>query len=147
MAEQAVSAYTPVETPIPPAPNSSFFSDAQWKTLFALADAIVPSIRTAATAKSSTDKVISIAEWDDAVSKLSSLITGHDSVAIATRYLEEDVSSNPTFRAYVERIIGNHEGKAGFGLILNALKYVIGDAGNADMTPPTDLDAALELDH
>lgn len=125
MAEQSVSTYAPLETPVPPGPNASFFSDAQWKTLFALADAIVPSIRTAATAKSSTDKVISIAEWDDAVSKVSSLIQGPDSAKIAAQYLEEDASSNPGFRAYVQRVLGDYvhdEGRAGLGLVMNALK-------------------------
>jgi hypothetical protein len=40
--------------------------------------------------------------------------------------LEEDVSSNPLFCAYVERIMGHYvheEGKSGFGMIMNALKY------------------------
>ncbi|KAJ5167548.1 uncharacterized protein N7482_006329 [Penicillium canariense] len=119
-----ITSYTPLEVPLPPAPDLSFFTDAQWKTLFALTDAIVPSIRTAATVNSSTDKVISTAEWDSAVTKLSSLIPGPDAAKIATVYLEEDVSSNPVFRACVGRIFGDYvheEGRSGFGLIMNAL--------------------------
>lgn len=117
--------YTPLEVPLPPGPDASFFSEAQWKTLFALADTIIPSIRTPATARSSADKVISTAEWDEAVTKLSSLITGPDADKLAIAYLEEDASANPIFRACVHRVIGHYvheEGKAGFGLIMNALK-------------------------
>lgn len=126
MTDLVTSEYTPLEVPLPPGPDTSFFSEAQWTTLFALADAIVPSIRTAATVRSSTDRVISIAEWDSAVTKLSSLIPGPDPAKLAAVYLEEDASSNPVFRVYVERILGHYvheEGKSGFGLIMNALKY------------------------
>lgn len=124
--EKTTSTYIPLDVPLPPFPNLSFFSEAQWRTLFALCDAVVPSIRTAATVKSSSHKVISIGEWDAALSKLTSLIPGPDAAHIATRYLEEDASSNPVFRSYVGRILGDYvheDGKAGFGLIMNALKY------------------------
>lgn len=126
MTDLVESSYTPLEVPLPPGPDASFFTETQWKTLFALADTIIPSIRTAATVRSSTDKVISMAEWDSAVAKLSSLIPSTDAAKVAAIYLEEDVSSNPVFRACVERIMGHyvHEaGKNGFGLIMNALKY------------------------
>lgn len=123
MSDQSLSAYTPLEVSLPPAPEAGFFSQAQWNTLFALADAIVPSIR--ASTGSSSDKVISTQEWDDAIKKLTKYLPGPDATKLATQYLEENVSSNPAFRTYVQRIMGAHvpeEGKSGFGLILNALK-------------------------
>lgn len=118
--------YTPLEVSLPPSPDASFFSESQWKILFAICDAIVPSIRTAATVESSADKVISTGEWDAAISKLTSLIPGPDAAKVAAQYLEEDVSSNPAFRAAVERTLGayvHEEGRSGFGLIMTALKY------------------------
>lgn len=124
MSDQSMATYTPQEVSIPPTPDASFFTEAQWTTLFALADAVVPSIR--ASTGSSSDKVISTKEWDAAIATLTSQITAPDATKLATRYLEEDVSSNPAFKAYVYRIMGDHvpdEGRAGFGLILNALKY------------------------
>lgn len=126
MAIQDMASYTPLEVSLPPSPDTSFWSKAQWKALFALCDAIVPSIRTATTVQSSKDKVISTGEWDAAVSKLTSLIPGPDAAKVAAQYLEEDVSSNPAFRSYVERVLGDNvhqEGKNGFGLVMNALKY------------------------
>ncbi|KAJ5925342.1 hypothetical protein N7454_007981 [Penicillium verhagenii] len=110
---------------LPPAPDASFWSELQWKTLFAISDAIIPSVRTAP--QSANDKVISKAEYDAAVSKLTSVITGPDARDLAIQYLEEDVSSNPVFRAIVERTVGHYihdEGRNGLGLILNALNGV-----------------------
>ncbi|KAJ5114266.1 hypothetical protein NUU61_000025 [Penicillium alfredii] len=125
MAIQAMSNYTPLEVPLPPAPSAQFFSELQWKTLYALADAIIPSIRAPDSAKR-TDKVISAGEWDAAVTKLSATIPSPEATKIATEYLEEDASSNPAFRACVERVLGDYvhaEGKNGFSMILTALKY------------------------
>ncbi|KAJ6148783.1 hypothetical protein N7497_010765 [Penicillium chrysogenum] len=109
MPTHAVSTYTPRDVPLPPAPSATYFSELQWKTLYALADALVPSIHTAATAKSSNDRVISDAEWNSAVSSLSTVISGPDAVNIATQYLHENVSSNPQFRAIVERLLGDYD--------------------------------------
>ncbi|KAJ5525912.1 hypothetical protein N7494_012562 [Penicillium frequentans] len=137
MSDQAMSDYTdyvPLEVPIPQAPDTSFWSELQWKTLFALCDALVPSIRTAP--QSPNDKVISNAEYDAAVNKLTSLIPGPDAKQLAIQYLEEDLSSNPVFRAIVERTVGNthNEGRNGLGFILNALNT---RAGSLIMTGST----------
>jgi hypothetical protein len=127
MAGQAGSAYKPVEVPLPPAPAASFFTEQQWKTLYALADAIIPSIRNVTTSRGSKDIVISQDRWNTAISKLTATIPSPDAAKIAAQYLEEDVSSNPAFRACIERMFGDfvHEKeRTGFGLILNALKYL-----------------------
>lgn len=127
MVDQAASSSTPVEVPLPPIASTQYFSEDQWKILFALADAIIPSIRTPATSKSPSDKVVTTSEWDAAVSRLTAIIPGPDAANLATQYLEEDASSNPAFRAGVERIFGEYvhdEGRSGFSLILSVLKYV-----------------------
>jgi hypothetical protein len=127
MADQAVSIYTPLEVPLPPAPATSYFTEQQWKTLYALADAIIPSIRTVSTYRGSNDTVVSQAQWNIAVSKLTATIPSPEAVKIAAQYLEEDASSNLAFRACIERIFGDFvhdEGRSSFGLILNALKYL-----------------------
>ncbi|KAJ5509915.1 Alcohol dehydrogenase long-chain fatty [Penicillium expansum] len=139
MPTYTMSTYTPKDVPIPPAPSATYFSELQWKTLYALADAVVPSIHTAATAKSSNDRVISDAEWNSAVSSLSTIISGPDAVTTATQYLQENVSSNPQFRAIVERLMGDHvhdEGRNGFGLIMNALNTRTGSLIMTGSTTP-----------
>ncbi|KAJ5247705.1 hypothetical protein N7468_002688 [Penicillium chermesinum] len=137
MSDQSLSTYTPLEVPVPPVPDAGFFSETQWTILFALADAIVPSIR--ASTGSSSDKVISTKEWDAAIAKLTANIPGPDATKLATRYLEEDASSNPAFRAYVQRIIGDHvhdEARFGFGLILNTLNTRAGSLLLTGSTTP-----------
>ncbi|OQE20134.1 hypothetical protein PENFLA_c017G06999 [Penicillium flavigenum] len=139
MPTHAVSTYTPRDVPLPPAPSATYFSELQWKTLYALADALVPSIHTAATAKSSNDRVISDAEWNSAVSSLSTVISGPDAVNIATQYLHENVSSNPQFRAVAERLLGDYvhdEGRNGFGFILTALNTRAGSLIITGSTTP-----------
>ncbi|KAJ5623795.1 hypothetical protein N7510_000104 [Penicillium lagena] len=129
MVEQAVATYVPQQVPLPPVPATSYFSETQWEILFSLADAIIPSICTPFTSRSSNDRVISQAEWDVAVSKLKATIAGPDAANIAFQYLKEDASSNPAFRTCIERIFGNfvhEEGRSGFGLILNALNTYAG---------------------
>ncbi|KAJ5671323.1 hypothetical protein N7507_000450 [Penicillium longicatenatum] len=127
--------YVPQEVPIPQAPDTSFWSELQWKTLFAICDAMVPSIRTAP--QSPNDKVVSNAEYDAALDKLTSLIPGPDAKQLAVQYLEEDLSTNPVFRAIVERTVGHYihdEGRNGLGFILNALNT---RAGSLIMTGST----------
>lgn len=119
-----VSSYAPQEVLLPPGPSAKYFSELQWKTLFALADAIIPSIHTTATSNSSSGRIISGAEYKSAVTSLTRLISGPDADAIANKYLQENVSSNPILRSIVERIFGHYvhnKGRNGFGLIMNAL--------------------------
>ncbi|KAJ5708692.1 hypothetical protein N7488_008493 [Penicillium malachiteum] len=132
-----MSTYIPKEVPLPPVPDSSFWSEDQWKILFAIADAIVPSVKTAP--QSPNSKVISAAEYDAVHSQLSSIIPGPDSKDLATKFLEEEASTNPVFRAVVQRIIGvgvHEEGKNGLGLILNALNTRAGSLILTGSTTP-----------
>ncbi|KAJ5820442.1 hypothetical protein N7474_006033 [Penicillium riverlandense] len=139
MADQAVSTYTPLEVPVPPVPAPSYFSEQQWTTFYALADAIIPSIRGSSVSNTSNDRIISQDEWDAAVSKLTATIPGPDAAKLAAQYLTEDASSNPAFRTCVERIFGdfvNEEGKRGIGLILRALNTCAGSLILTGSTTP-----------
>ena len=121
-----MGSYAPRAAPVPPVPTDQVFSDLQWKTLLSLADTVIPAIRTSQEAKPS-DKVISAANLDVAVSALASSIRSPDSVQIATKYLEESASANPLFREALQRLFAayvHQEGRNGLGFILNALKYV-----------------------
>ncbi|CAG8121578.1 unnamed protein product [Penicillium olsonii] len=134
-----VSSYTPQEVPLPPAKPSTFFTELQWKSFFALADAVVPAINTSATSRSSKNLVVSDAEYNSAVVGLTNLISGPDANSIATRYLQEDASSNPLFRSTAERILSDHvhdEGRNGVGLILNALNTRAGSLILTGSTTP-----------
>lgn len=108
----------------PPLPDTQLFSELQWKTLLSLADTMIPSVRSSGNANST--KVVPAPQFDSAVSKLASDIPGPDSAQKATRYLEENASSNPAFRDNIQRLFGtfvHQEGRKGLSLVLNALKY------------------------
>lgn len=121
-----MDSYIPLVVPTPPVPDTQVFTELQWKTLLSLADTVIPSIRTEATARPS-DKVVPASQLNAAVSTLASSIPGPDSVQVATKYLEENASSNPQFRTVIQRLFSVYvpqEGRNGMSLVLNALKYV-----------------------
>lgn len=121
-----MDSYVPLDVPTPPVPDAQVFTELQWKTLLSLADTVIPSIRTEATARPS-DKVVTASQLNAAISTLASSIPGPDSVQTATKYLEENASSNPQFRLTIQRLFSVYvpeEGKKGLSFILNALKYV-----------------------
>lgn len=124
MPEQAMNSYVPEEVPLPPAPEKEVFTELQWTTLMSLADTFIPSIRTAENARPS-DKVVSASQLKAAISMVASGIRDPDAVQIATRYLDENASSNPAYRALLHRLFSvfvHEEGRNGLAFILNALK-------------------------
>ncbi|KAE8410218.1 hypothetical protein BDV36DRAFT_278520 [Aspergillus pseudocaelatus] len=138
MTEQAV-AYTPLEVPIPPVPTREIFSELQWATLMSIADTVIPSIRGPNAAKSFTAKVIPQAQFDASLSSLTANISGSDATALATRYLEENASSNPHFRPGLQRLISEYvheEGRNGLGFILNTLNSKAGSLILTGSTTP-----------
>lgn len=125
MTEQAVS-YAPLDVLLPPISTETIFSDLQWKTLLALADTVIPSIRSHGSR--STDKIVRSSDLERAVSTLAASIPGPDATQIAQRYLEERPSDNPQFKAAIQRLFSKfvpEEGKSGISLVLNALKYAL----------------------
>lgn len=129
--------YVPLDVPTPPIPDTQVFSELQWKTLLALADTVIPSIRTSASCPST--KVIPASQFNVAVSTLASNIRDPDAVQIATRYLEESASSNPGFRDAVQRLFSSfvhQEGRNGLSLVLNALNTRAGSLLITGSTTP-----------
>jgi hypothetical protein len=85
---------SPKAAALPPLPAEDPLTAAQWKTLLAIADAIVPAVRPA------KDN-----EYSTAISKLQSLTPDADE-AVAKAYLHENATSNPAFREGLHRVIG-----------------------------------------
>lgn len=115
MAEQAVTAYVPLDVPLPPIPEGQVFSDLQWRTLLSLADTVIPSIRSTSLPKSVSTKVVPESTFKDAVSTLASHIHDPDATQIAEQYLEENASANPQFVEGLRRFspsISMKKGKA-----------------------------------
>lgn len=127
MSEQAVQQYIPLDVPLPPVSNKTVFSDEQWKVFMALADTVIPSIRSRGQSNSITDKIVPASDLERAVSALTASIPGPDATQLARQYLEERPSENPKFKIGVQRLFSEfvpEEGVKGLSLILNALTYV-----------------------
>ncbi|KAK2873675.1 hypothetical protein FQN49_002172 [Arthroderma sp. PD_2] len=114
-------------SPLPPAPCAEdIFSDAQWQTLLAIADTVIPSISCSDSAKSSHCHLISRSEFDVLASTLRPETVEDEDEArrTAVRYLEESASSVPGFKESLCRTLGHHvhqEGRRGIGMILSGL--------------------------
>ena len=68
MADQTVTtSYTPRDVPVPPVSTTQLLSDLQWKSLLALADTVIPSIRAQEDARSPSDKLVHSSELNKAV--------------------------------------------------------------------------------
>lgn len=98
---------SPKATPLPPLPSDDPLTPAQWSTLLAIADAVIPAIKPMSTAKVHTDLAVTDTEYSTAVSKLKDLIPAGDPDAENTvkEYLEDYGSKNPAFRLEMQRIL------------------------------------------
>ncbi|EEQ28573.1 hypothetical protein McanMca71_005355 [Microsporum canis] len=120
-------AFTVQATPLPPASRpEEIFSPAQWETLLAVADTIIPSISCTDSASSSASHVVGQSEFDALASSLRPETVEDESEATkaATRYLKESASSIPGFKESLCFTLGRHvhrEGLKGIGSVLAGL--------------------------
>ncbi|KAH3907379.1 long-chain-alcohol oxidase [Parastagonospora nodorum] len=100
---QAVS---PKATPLPPLPSEDPLTAAQWKTLLAISDAVIPSIKPASVANARVEIAVADNAYSTAVSALRALTPEDDPSAetAVTEYLAENASSNPAFKEELQRI-------------------------------------------
>ena len=136
MSEGQPSLYTPVASPLPPPPDEDIFTPDQWTILLAIADTIVPSIRSKESTDSSAQLVLPSSDFNAAKSTLQDgLDHSHSSTAktdLISTYLEENASSLPGFKDTLKTTFGRHihnEARRGLTLVLTALGYVVVTCG------------------
>ncbi|EEQ89581.1 hypothetical protein RJZ56_000235 [Blastomyces dermatitidis] len=119
---------TPVEileSPLAPAPAANtVLTPLQWKTLMALADTVIPSIRPKSAGGCPSDCMINDAEFAIASHNLMSIHEGSAHSDVAVRFLAENASSVPGFKESMCRVLGQQvpdEARRGISVILNAL--------------------------
>ncbi|EEH09589.1 long chain fatty acid oxidase [Histoplasma capsulatum G186AR] len=114
-----------LESPLPPAPAAStVLTPLQWKTLLALADTVIPSIRPRSAAVCPGACTISDAEFALATHTLQSVQNDFAHSDIAVQFLAENASSVPEFKESMCRVLGQQipdEARRGISVILNAL--------------------------
>ncbi|KAI5927651.1 long chain fatty alcohol oxidase [Camillea tinctor] len=104
-----------VTVPLPPGPDTSFFDEAQWRVLFTLLDAVVPSIVSGAGAQDAyqiTPDALETAQAGISISR-----------AELEDYLAEKAADNPAFRDTAARMLSSAppDSRKMLGTILNLL--------------------------
>ena len=94
--------------PLPPLPEGNPLSQAQWSSFMALADAIIPSVRPAATAQKLTDQTLPDSAYSDAYNGLRSVISRSASDDLLKEYLTETPSSIPAFKSNIWRLLAEN---------------------------------------
>lgn len=125
----ATEPVSPKATPLPPLPQDDPLTPAQWKTLLAIVDAVVPAIKPKSTGDAHVDIVVEDNEYSAAISALEALTPEDepDTNAVVKEYLAESASSNPRFKSELQRLFGMympHSVKSQLLMVLNVLEYV-----------------------
>ncbi|KAL1644330.1 hypothetical protein SLS61_008837 [Didymella pomorum] len=97
---------SPKATPLPPLPKEDPLTPAQWKTLLAITDACIPSVKPTSIANTKTEIAASDTEYSTALSTIRGLMpeSDPDATVAATDYLQDYASSHPAFKQELQRI-------------------------------------------
>lgn len=116
----------PLAAALPDPPAELPFTEANWKTLLAIMDTVIPSIRreTQATDKS-TQLAITDVQYNTTVNHLKDTVTNAPDSESLDEYLDERPTENKRFRELLQRTFVfnvRDDAKKGLGFILAALK-------------------------
>jgi hypothetical protein len=96
-------------SPLPPAPAEDPLTRDQWRTLLALADAVVPSVVPETSGKvSTTVRTIPAGDYASATVKIENYALGGGETGLAKAYLDEKPSLLPEFKSNLSRFVGLH---------------------------------------
>lgn len=131
MADLPTEPVSPKATPLPPLPSEDPLTPAQWKTLLAITDAVIPAIKPMSTANVRHEIAVADSEYSTAVSKLRGLTPENDpdSEAAAKELLEDYASQDPAFKLELTRLFGMYmpqDQRQGLVMVLNVLNTRVG---------------------
>jgi len=102
------------------------FTDAQWTTLMAIMDTVIPAVhREATTSYQTTQLTISNEKYSKAVEHLKANVVDPPSTELLDSYLSERPSENPAFQALLRRTLVDYsrdDARKGLAIMLSALK-------------------------
>lgn len=126
MATTEVEALAPLATPLPDEPSDLPFSELQWKTLLAIMDTVIPSIRRETTTSNQINQLtISDVEYNQTVQQLKKTLVNAPTSEALDEYLDEKSSDNPRFQALLQRTLStfaHDDAKQGLSFVLTTLK-------------------------
>ena len=116
---------SPKAAPLPPVPSEDPLTAAQWKTLLAISDTIIPRISPVSVATTASGIAATDTEYSAAVTTLKETIPDEDGEEIAKKYLYEKASDNPEFRDAMHTLFALQlpmEPRKQLGMIFNILE-------------------------
>jgi hypothetical protein len=120
----AIDVGAPTPTPLPDAPAKDFMTDAQWETLYALLDGVLPSV-TSTTSSAVSDKktslLLSDSEFEALIDSSLAALSNPPARSKLKEYLEFRPSQDEKFRDDCLRSLSIVPQKAELVKVLNLL--------------------------
>lgn len=128
MTTTGVKVVAPLDAPLPDPPAGNYFTEAQWTTLMALMDTVIPSVKRESVASTPKldEEYIPDTMYNTAVHHLQRNMTNPPVEAQLDQYLAEKPSDAPEFHELVKRTLiqfSREDARKGFSFLLSALKY------------------------
>ncbi|KAI9690247.1 MAG: hypothetical protein M1822_009208 [Bathelium mastoideum] len=108
MSETYVEVIRQTPAPLPPLSESDPLSHAQWTSFMALADAVIPSVKPAATAQKLKDQIIPDSTYSDIYNGLRAIISKDASDDLLKEYVTEKPSAIPAFKSNIHRLLATN---------------------------------------
>ncbi len=124
MTSKELNLLSPLDSPLPPLPENDVLTAAQWRTLLAVADAVIPSIEVS-SAPSTRNLTVQASEYASAIERIQHLIPVPAPTETAQRFLQENASSTPGFKESIHRLLGHYlreDALKGIRVILSTLQ-------------------------
>ncbi|KAF2794440.1 GMC oxidoreductase [Melanomma pulvis-pyrius CBS 109.77] len=125
---------SPKAAPLPPLPAEDPLTEAQWKTLLAITDTVIPSIKPMAVANTRTEVPATDNEYSAAITTLKALSPDPEADEVAKAYLQENASANPAFRESLRRLVAMYMPQSTRKEILMVLNILNTRAGSLLLT-------------
>lgn len=127
MTTTALKVVVPLTSALPDAPVRNYYTEAQWTTLMALMDTIIPSIKRESVASKSSINVELIPDtmYSTAVHQLQRALINAPTEVELDQYLAEKPSDNPEFHDLMKRSLmqySREDARKGFAFLLSGLK-------------------------
>ena len=124
MTTTELNLFAPLDNPLPPPPEGEVLTAAQWRTLLAIADTVIPSIEVS-TASSKEKLAVQSSEYASAVDQIRNTTPLPIESETARNYLQENASSTPGFKESIHRRFGHYmreDALKGLRVVLSALE-------------------------
>jgi hypothetical protein len=128
MDPETMGIIAPIPTPLPEVSAEQPFTEANWTTLMAVMDTVIPSIRRESASNHELSRyVLPDPKYNTAVAEIKSTVANISDDNLLDIYLDEKPSSIPRFQELLRMTFlkfVHDDGRKKMAFILGALKYV-----------------------